>query len=128
MNEFHVEVRGVEIKDSEVVKAIHAEEIVSHSDRAVAERLVKLFARSVSDERNLRAIAESRQLTGEIILRRRRDLGGSRQKWNQEEKKECKPEVQRVAGVQELQNKWADFRPQFLRFLSDSRFHSFLAP
>jgi hypothetical protein len=62
----------------------------------VAERLVKLLTRSVGDERNLRAITESRQLTGEIFLRRRRDLGGSRQKWNQEEKKECKPEVQEL--------------------------------
>ena len=106
MNEFHVEIWGCEIKDAVIVQAIHAEEIVSDSDRAVAERLVKLLTRSVGDERNLRAITESRQLTGEIILRRRRDLGGSRQKWNQEEKKECKPEVQelqefRSSGVAE---------------------------
>jgi hypothetical protein len=62
----------------------------------VAERLVKLFTRSVRDERNLCAIAESRQLTGEIILSRSSDLSRSRQKWNQQEEKECK------TGVQEL--------------------------
>jgi hypothetical protein len=83
MNEFHVEIWGCEIKDAVVVQAIHAEEIVSDSDGAVAERLVELLARTVSNERNLRAITESRQSSGEIILRGRRDLGGCRQKWNQ---------------------------------------------
>jgi hypothetical protein len=98
MNEFHVEIRGGEIKDAVIIQAIQAEEIVSDSDGAVAERLVKLLARGVSDERNLRPIAQSRQLSGEIILRRPRDLGGSRQKWNQEEEKECE------AGVQEFRS------------------------
>ena len=104
MNEFHVEIWGCEIKDAIIVQAIHAEEIISDSDRAVAERLVKLLARTVSDERDLRAITESRQPSGEIILRGRRNLGGCRQKWNQEEEKEGETEVSK-AGVQELRKR-----------------------
>ena len=46
----------LEIKHAEVVKAVHAQEIVFHSDRAVAKCLVKLFARRVSDQRDLCAI------------------------------------------------------------------------
>ena len=102
MNEFHVKIWSCEIKDAVIVQAIHAEEIISDSDRAVAERLVELLARTVSDERDLRAITESRQPIGESILRGLRDLGGCRQKWNQEEEKEGETEVPK-AGVQELQ-------------------------
>ena len=60
MSEFHVKIRRFEIKDSEIIQAIHPKEIVSHSDRAVAEGLVKLFTRGVGYQRNLRAIAEPR--------------------------------------------------------------------
>ena len=87
MSEFHIKIRGFEIKDSEIIQAIHAEEIVPHSDRAMAEGLVKLFARGVGDQRNLRPIAEPRQPASEIILSRRGFLSGSRKRGKQKEEK-----------------------------------------
>ena len=57
MNEFDVEILGLEIEDSIIIQAIHAKEIVSHSDRTVAKCLIKFLARRVSYQRNLSAIA-----------------------------------------------------------------------
>jgi len=90
----------------------------------VAERLVKLLARTISDERDLRAITESRQPSGEIILRGRRDLCGCRQKWNQEEEKESETGVQELQEFRSYGIDRMRFGPlggrEFLGFLFDS--------
>ena len=70
MSKFYVKIRAVEIEHPEIVQAIHVEEIISHSDGAMAECLVKLSARGVGDQRNLRGIAEPRQPSGDVVCSR----------------------------------------------------------
>ena len=87
MGEFHIKIRSSEIKDAEIIQAIQADQIVSHSDGTMAECLVKLFARRVGDQRNLRTVAKLGQQSGENILSRLSFLRRSRQEGNQNQEK-----------------------------------------